>query len=276
MTTVTCPSPGCGEVITEDDGAVRAVLLQHHLQVAHPLPSRPRPPQLPTPKIEGQVTVERFEEFSREWTQFKHSTGLEQDKVVTFLVNCCASDLRTDIQSAVPGLTAKPEAEVLATIRLHAVLSRAKCSLMTDLLSARQDEAEPVRKFYARINQSARSCDLAVQCPEIGCARHAKPYVDYTDQIVKHVILNGLYDVEIRRDVLSTAGLDDKSLTDTIALIEDKETAARSVAGSGTQAAGQSSYRQQKKIAPGDKRLTATGKCESCQAVFRAGTRMTS
>ena len=39
------------------------------------------------------------------------------------------------------------------------------------------------------------------------------------------VLLNGLVDAEIKRDILGTTGLEDKSLDDTVALVESKEIA---------------------------------------------------
>ena len=70
--------------------------------------------------------------------------------------------------------------------------------------------------FADRTQAVARNCGLHTPCPTAGCASQAALFVTFTDIIVKAVILNGLYNMEIRRDVLGTSGLDDKPLADTI------------------------------------------------------------
>ena len=79
-------------------------------------------------------------------------------------------------------------------------------------------------------------------CPTAGCGSQNAPFVQFTDIIVKAVVLTGLYDVEKQQDVLGTTGLPDKSLADTITLIQDKEVAARSVSHPGTWAGALTTY----------------------------------
>ena len=47
-------------------------------------------------------------------------------------------------------------------------------------------------------------------------------YVDYTDEMIRHVILNGLYDDDIRRDVFSHANVDSMLVNDLVSVIEGK------------------------------------------------------
>ena len=86
----------------------------------------------------------------------------------------------------------------------------------------RQGDGEPVRKFYARIRQ----CRLTVQCPEASCRYHNAPFVSYGDEVVKQVVLCGLADDEIKKDILGITSINDKTLAETLGLIEDKETAS--------------------------------------------------
>ena len=50
-------------------------------------------------------------------------------------------------------------------------------------------------------------------------------HVDYTDEWIRHVILNGLYDDEIRRDVFSQNNLDSMNSNNLVTMIDRKETA---------------------------------------------------
>jgi len=47
--------------------------------------------------------------------------------------------------------------------------------------------------------------------------------VDFTDDIVIYVVVSGIADEDIKKDVLGHADLDIRSLNDTISLIENRD-----------------------------------------------------
>ena len=81
-------------------------------------------------------------------------------------------------------------------------------------------------------------------------------------------MLNGLSDEDVKREVLGDSNLDEKSLEETIKLVEGKEVGLRSVGGIKDQSSGVTGYKRGKKIAAMDKRLSEKGKCESCKEEF--------
>ena len=248
------------------------VWVQDHLATQHPAVQRPRPPPMPLPKLNGQVSQEVFEEFRREWDNWLSSSNVEADKASGYLINCCETSLKTEIQAAVANVTKKSTADVLAIMQKHAVLARARSSMITELLRTRQSEGESVLKFQSNVNAIARNCNLVVPCIHQCCINDNKANIPFTDIVVKHVVINGLHDVDIRREVLGVVDLDDKSLAETIGIIESKETALRSMSGqstAGTGAAAMSNYARQKKNPQTDQRLQLTGKCEACSKVFK-------
>ena len=273
MVVIDCYIEDCDFKTPDLGETIAGTILSHHLSVRHPPPQAAKPPPLPLPRLAGQVSNEQFQEFEREWQNWHSSSNVEPAKTTAYLINCCEAGLKSDIQSAVVNITQKSETEVLAIMKQHAVLTRAKSSMITELLGSRQSEGESVRKFVARVTAIARNADLVVPCPNTDCVNHARPYVSFTDIVVKHVVINGLHDVDIRREVLGVTDLDDKTLAETIGLIEAKETAMRSMSGraSGGEGAGaaMSSYKRLKKIQTSDKRLQLTGKCETCDSVFK-------
>ena len=103
----------------------------------------------------------------------------------------------------------------------------------------------------------ARNYKLIMRCP-----RNAD--LDYSEDMVKQVVLAGVSDDEIKRKALSTAGIYDNSLNDTIAIIEMEEMASRSMSDHSTipTQAGSTSYKKQ--ISSNDKRLQTKGKCAIC------------
>ena len=264
----TCLKENCDwEKELEPD--VGPIWLRDHLDTMHPVAQRAKPPPLSLPKLNSQISAELFQEFKLEWENWKSSSNVGDDKATGYLLQCCESSLRTEIQASVVNATAKREDELLGLLEKHAVINKAKSALIADLLNIKQAEDETVRKFKSRIDAVARNCGFEVKCTHACCNDKAK--VPFADLVTKHVLINGLYDDEIRLQVLGVVDLDDKSLQDTVAIIEGKETALRSMSGRSTNSgsAAISSYGRQKKIAASDTRLQLTGPCETCGKSFK-------
>ena len=204
------------------DNAVAAVMLGHHLSSVHPVPVQRKAPTIPQPKVSENIYEDQWDSFTREWAEYKGTVSIPVDKISVYLLACCSSELKASVERANPTLTSKSEDDVLAAIKRHAVVSVAASVLRTELLTMKQDHGETVLSFASRALGKARNCKLSVKCPH-GTA------VDYSEEIVKQVVLAGMSDDEIKRKVLGAVGIDEKSLNDTIAFIETEEMAARSM-----------------------------------------------
>ena len=124
----------------------------------------------------------------------------------------------------------------------------------------KQDHGETVLVFSSRALGKARNCKLTVRCPH-------NTDVDYSEEMVKQVVIASMYDEEIKRKVLSTVGIDDKSLNETVGIIETEEMASRSMlVASESSQAGATSFKKQ--ILPSDKRLKLKGICATCRSEF--------
>nr|KAG5712492.1 hypothetical protein BaRGS_011466 [Batillaria attramentaria] len=87
----------------------------------------------------------------------------------------------------------------------------------------RQDRDEPVRAFAARLRGQAGVCNFRVKCPSLAC--HAE--VDYSNIMIRDVLIRGLEDEEIRLDILGESR-QDMSLEDALQYVEAKESGKRS------------------------------------------------
>jgi hypothetical protein len=67
--------------------------------------------------------------------------------------------------------------------------------------------------------------------------------VNYTDHVIRDVLLNGISDLDIRREVLGTADILGKPINDVIAVVESKEMARNALPSSAVSAI--SSFRRQ-------------------------------
>ena len=92
-------------------------------------------------------------------------------------------------------------------------------------MSMRQEPGQSIREFYANAKSQAATCEYAVKCGRACCIE--APLIDYTSSVVKDIIICGLADPEIRRDVLELSDLDKMSTINLVGFIEGKEVAKK-------------------------------------------------
>ena len=128
----------------------------------------------------------------------------------------------------------------------------------SDLLSTKQDHGENARSFFARINGKAATCSYVIDCNSGTCTNT----VDFTEIIVKDVLISGLADVDIKKEILGCPELDNQSVQETVTFIEAKEM-ARDALAKHSMAAVISSYKSKKS---NDNKLNkAKTTCQACK-----------
>jgi len=122
-------------------------------------------------------------------------------------------------------------------MRALAVIPVAASVLRTELLQLNQGRGEHFRSFAARVRGKAETCSFHTGC---SCGRN----VDYTDNVIRDVLLCGMSDLDIRREMLGTKDILEASVNDVIALVENKEMARKAFPLSAVSAA--SSFKRQR------------------------------
>ena len=236
MPVVPCPAEGCNFQTEDFEASIAVELLKIHAlshtatqaapgAAATTHVDRQKPPKLYRPSISRGTTEEEWSIIIRKWSIYKTTTNIPADQVATHLWQCCDDELTSDIFRDVSDIASISEDDLLEAIKRLAVVSVATTVRKTELLSLRQDHGQPIRLFAAKVKGKAHTCDFKKACSATGCTA----VVDYTEDIVKFVMLSGIVDEDIKRDILGFVDLDNKSLTVTIALIEGKEMAARAM-----------------------------------------------
>ena len=93
------------------------------------------------------------------------------------------------------------------------------------------------------------NCQYKLLCPHAGpgneaCATAGCIGVDYSTAVVKDVLLNGIADADIKRDILGDATLGSETVQEVVTIVEAKEAARDAVATSCTaQTAASSTYK---------------------------------
>ena len=153
---------------------------------------------------------------------------------------------------------------------LVAVIPVATCVLRAELLELRQERDEAFRAFFARVRGKAETRCYSANCE---CGQT----LDYTDHIIRDVLLNGIYDPDIRREILGTTNILDKPFNDVIALLVQKEMVRNALLSSNLSA--MSTFQRLKKTQRSHKNaLTAMDQareatCPDCKVSFKVFTK---
>ena len=280
---ISCQFPGCEFNATNASEQVALAMFQSHLLSHQPGSGSnnnvQRLPPIPRPMVKQDISEEDWALFLSEWKNFKRCTNIPASIQADQLYHCCEQGLAKLIVREQPEIVSQGEAELLAAIKRLAVIKIAISVRRTNLLASKQSHGEPVREFYANIKAAAAACKYDVNCIHACCAEKAK--IDYTSNVVKDVLIVGIADAEIQKDLLSWEELDSKNDKEVLAFIESKEIAQAAInKAMTTGTAGLSAYRkaqkkpdEQKNLAeqkhPADQslrsKLSLKGKCAKCK-----------
>ena len=100
-----------------------------------------------------------------------------------------------------------------------AVMPIAVCIIQADVIQMRQDHKEPVRHFAARIKGKAVNGKLCKDVKFTGASCEQSTVVDFTDKIVKMVLLTGIAYEDVKKEVLANDKLEKMSLKQTISTV---------------------------------------------------------
>ena len=264
MPIIQCPITDCQYATEDVEPAVAAVLLtihnNTHVVVAGTAPTAPkkRAPPIDRPRISKGCNEVSWNAFQTRWTLFKRGSDLTPDEKIQHLFQCCDEDLGNDILKGHPQAVSGTEGQLLTIIKQLAVTPVAVSVRRSELLSLKQDHSEGILSFFARINGKAATCSYSIVCCSDNCTQNT----DFTHIIVKDVLITGLVNDEIKREVLGWTELDTKRVDETVSFIEGKEMAWDTLNNQPI-AAAVSSYKANSKTVPSNHSKVMTT-CKDC------------
>ena len=241
-----CGVPDCGFTTGDVSENVAIALLSNHNLAHQPRPHpvsgtvAPRVPQLDRPKVDVGVSVEEWTIFERRWNIFRTGSSIDDASAAAHLLQCAEATLSDSLLRAHPAIASRPVDDVMKAMRDLAVVPVATCVLRAELLGLRQERDEAFRAFAARVRGKAETCKFRATCD---CGKS----VDYTDHVIVDVLLSGISDPDIKRDVLGSDSVLTKPVNDVIALVETKEMARNALPSASLSAV--SSFRRQTRAA---------------------------
>ena len=219
-------------------------------------PSAARKAKADRPSIDMGVTTERWVYFQKRWNTYKISTGLAGADIQGQLMDTCSEQLRYVMFQDNNDIEQQPELHILESIRRLAVKAENVMVSRVVLNNLQQQADEGIRNFTARVKGQADLCQFTKQCTCTNTVR-------YTDEMVRDVIIRGLYDQDTQRDVLGMQE-QDMQLDALIKLLEAKEIGKKTQASIlGETGASISRYKRDKNPSRADDQ-NKPGKCHYC------------
>ena len=172
------------------------------------------------PKISSGCSEEAWNMFLTRCKNYKRTSCIPHTIAAGELFECCEADLGDDIIKQNSELLEGGESALLEAIKKLAVIPTAICVRRSEVLQLKQEYKEGVRSWYAKIKGKADTCRYTKSCPN-GCNGE----VDYTSEVIKDVLIAGLADQDIRKEVLGWYNLDSSAVAQTVTFIEQKEMA---------------------------------------------------
>ncbi|XP_078377784.1 uncharacterized protein LOC144660939 [Oculina patagonica] len=276
MVIIACTVPACDFKTDDVSEAIAIALLANHSLVHQrtlPIlagssqPPVPRGPKLDRPKVNIGVSTEEWNVFTRRWEVFCTGSGIDEASAPSQLFQCTENKLGDSLLKGNPNAASSTLTDLLNAMRSLAIIPVATGVLRTKLLQLRQERDEPFRAFTARVRGKAETCAFATKCE---CGKN----VDYTDHVIRDVLLSGIFDPDIRREILGTKDVLKTPVNEVIALVENKEM-ARNALPSSTLSAVSSFKRQQDppkeppSATPSRVDQTRQATCPDCKSLFK-------
>ena len=276
---INCQFPNCDYVATSRSENIAIAMLSSHSPVhvsaqGGTSTSVSKAPTVDRPSLGLDISEEDWDDFENLWKQFKKVTKLKPDEEATHLFQCCSSDLKQQLLKSESGVLEKNEADLRKAMKGLAVIPVAISVRRTELLSMGQDKGEVIKSFFAKVRGKALTCRFKIKCPV--CVAPNVTVVDYTEEVVKDVLIHGIYDADIKQEILGLPKLEDFTMSALIGHIEGKEMARDAIAGGVLSNAALSSFKKAGKEGakvkaeksdkpdPDEKLHASKGKCEDC------------
>ena len=144
---------------------------------------------------------------------FRQGSGINEASATAQLFQCASQSLGDSLLKSDAEIVSTALQELLSAMRRLAIIPVATGVLRSDLMQMRQLRDEPFRAFAARVRGKADTCAFTIDCT---CGLK----INYTDHMIRDILLNGIADDEIRREILGSADMLTCTVKKIVALVE--------------------------------------------------------
>ena len=264
MPSLKCTNSRCTWVTDDVSEAMAFNLVKLHLQSEHKMEletksgAKGKADKLRRPEVAPEMSNDRWAYFETRWEAYKVGCGLKDDNVVGQLMECMVDAVREDHYRQFGGTKAETEKELLEQIKQVAVPKSSRAVQRDSLTNIKQERGEGVRKFCGRIRAVALVCEFETECV---CGKTTS----YMDLQIKDKVVSGIYDGEIKTDILSHQDINKWGLEDLLSYVESKEAGKKSatVMGGSGSVSGVFKKREERRKTSSENKGQPGG-CENC------------
>ena len=183
-------------------------------------------------RVDVGVSEEQWNVFSRRWVAFALGSSTDLQTSSSQLFQCAPDELENGLLKSDPGIIIRPADEMRDAMTAMTVIAVATGVNRAELVLLRQERDESFRSFTARVFGKANTCAYSVQC-----ACPVPTAVDFTEIIVRDVLIAGIADM----DILGTDKILERTVNEVVIIVEGKEMARNALPSS---APGISSFKR--------------------------------
>ena len=138
--------------------------------------------------------MELWNAFRQDWKIFTRAYAISSEDQSIQLFSWCDTALNSKHISCCQDIFEKLF-QVLLTLLLYLAVIPVTVSVKhKEVLQMNRDSGEGIRNFLLHLKGKAIACKFKIKCPHNHTASTSQVYVDYTDETISHVILNGLFE----------------------------------------------------------------------------------
>ena len=249
MPNILCGYPNCPFSTGELPSAAAAAVLNSHT-VYHAQQQTTSAPakveKVLRPTIDTICTTEDWSYFESRWSEYKSATQIAGHELIIQLLECCSPLLRRSLYNTCGTVLNDSEQNIITAIRKLSVQEENTMVARVKLSNMRQDDAEKIPQFAARLKGQASTCKYTSTSQCSSCQRNVTH--NYTDSMVRDALIKGITDSDIRQDILGETN-QNMSLEQVIQYISAKVQAKQSashLSGETTAGAIRSSHQRRK------------------------------
>ena len=267
MVVIKCPIDGCHFQTEDLPVEIITKLLELHV-IQHQQTQITRStsmtvPKLTRPLIDIGVNQEAWLTFTRRWD--RRGSGIDDSAAAIQLFQCTSEQLGDLLLKSDPKVTLRTEAQVLALMESIAVIKVSLAVTRSELLRIRQDNDEAFRRYATRVRGKAEICQFA---RKVTCECGKTIPCEYTEEVIKDVMLAGINDVDIRREILGTEDIHSKSVNEIVTLVESREMGRNATEPHKSTVSAVSTFKQRLKQPQLDKEKVKMIPCPQCNKAF--------
>ena len=151
-------------------------------------------------------------------------------------MECFSEELLNTADKAIFGFNTMNLDELLREVKAVAVQPVAIGILRATAHSARQAHGERFQAFTAKVRGLTTDCKYILPCPHVPVGEQVCTIVgcigvDYMPEVIKVILLSGMYDHDVRREVLGDSTVKDKTVNELIRFVKAKEAACDAAIG---------------------------------------------